>query len=742
MKKQTAAVMSAVTLISSVNVPVVPAFAMGNQEEVQEIIEQNETEQIVGPVAEAGIGEEVFEETAEETTQEVIEETEITNEDIKEDEVIEGTTEESTQETDSEELTEDAIGDVSIGEGNEEKVDKDSTEDVKQEESIIEEEETEDVLIGTENLTESKGENKELEAEVQVQEEVDIPDRVLRKAINKALGRYDELDHPITQSELGSLTGLAYYSWQEDDSKISNLTGLEYATNLKSLFLSDNQISNLEPLANLTNLTDLFLSGNQISDFSPVDHVDYLSASNQVIYLEPQQINKGDTVTINNPLLGKIFEESGVYDDGITVPTGSYDKANNQIVWENVTTHHLQFTFKSFGDEVNGVVFVPVEFIDGEVEEEIINIPDSTLQSMINKQLGRSQEPTHPITKGEIEQILELDGYNDEEISDLTGLEYAINLNVLGIWYKGSDLTALGNLTNLTHLAIIGGSYEEGILHRGAIKDLNVLSNLTKLERLSVTGTNISDLTPIANLNNLQYLYLDMNQISDISVISNFTNLKELILCGNQIKDLTPLDALSSLENLDISGQEIKLDPIYVQQGGTVVIDNPLVGEWWNMKDIWDETTIYDIGFRVENGNYDVKNNQFVWENVKDSLLTFSFGNSQNDFEEWGKGSARGYWGWNQVSGTVTIPVIFEGQSEQHPNQPEQTEQPGDQSGQQPENKPVEEKPITTTPNVTKPTTQQNATSQHPQTGLSGFMGIIGVGALSLAAVITRRKKK
>ena len=72
----------------------------------------------------------------------------------------------------------------------------------------------------------------------------------------------------------------------------------------------------------------------------------------------------------------------------------------------------------------------------------------------------------------------------------------------------------------------------------------------------------------------------------------------------------------------------------------------------------------------------------------------------------------------------------------------EQPEQPGDQPGQQPENKPVEEKPITTTPNVTKPTTQQNATSQHPQTGLSGFMGIIGVGALSLAAFITRRKKK
>ena len=93
---------------------------------------------------------------------------------------------------------------------------------------------------------------------------------------------------------------------------------------------------------------------------------------------------------------------------------------------------------------------------------------------------------------------------------------------------------------------------------------------------------------------------------------SNLKNLNELILHGNQIKDLTALEALKYLENLDIAGQEIKLDPIYVQPGGTVVIDNPLVGEWWNMKDIWDETTIYHIGFRVENGYYDAENNQFV----------------------------------------------------------------------------------------------------------------------------------
>ncbi len=46
------------------------------------------------------------------------------------------------------------------------------------------------------------------------------------------------------------------------------LTGLEYATNLKLLWLWDNQISNVSALSGLMELMDLDLSGNQISDVS------------------------------------------------------------------------------------------------------------------------------------------------------------------------------------------------------------------------------------------------------------------------------------------------------------------------------------------------------------------------------------------------------------------------------------------------------------------------------------------
>jgi len=49
---------------------------------------------------------------------------------------------------------------------------------------------------------------------------------------------------------------------------VTDLTGLEYATNLQRLILRDNQISDLTPLSGLTNLEELWINVNQISDLS------------------------------------------------------------------------------------------------------------------------------------------------------------------------------------------------------------------------------------------------------------------------------------------------------------------------------------------------------------------------------------------------------------------------------------------------------------------------------------------
>ncbi len=90
---------------------------------------------------------------------------------------------------------------------------------------------------------------------------VNIPDPNLRAEIEAALGK--KSGDPITPTEMATLTSLT-----AQDASISNLTGLETATNLTTLKLGDNSISDISALAGLTNLTELQLWDNQISNLS------------------------------------------------------------------------------------------------------------------------------------------------------------------------------------------------------------------------------------------------------------------------------------------------------------------------------------------------------------------------------------------------------------------------------------------------------------------------------------------
>ena len=94
--------------------------------------------------------------------------------------------------------------------------------------------------------------------------EVNIPDPNLRERIEAKFGK--QPGAPITESEMATLI----YLEADHDVDISDLAGLEFATNLTELWLGENEISNISVLSGLTNLTVLDLSGNSISDLSPL----------------------------------------------------------------------------------------------------------------------------------------------------------------------------------------------------------------------------------------------------------------------------------------------------------------------------------------------------------------------------------------------------------------------------------------------------------------------------------------
>ena len=103
--------------------------------------------------------------------------------------------------------------------------------------------------------------------------EIDIPDPNLRAAIAEAIGLPPNT--PILRGHLQALTDL-----EARNANISNLTGLEGATSLRTLDLRGNSVSDFSPLTDLTNLRSLFLVDNNISDISTMSGLNSLARLN------------------------------------------------------------------------------------------------------------------------------------------------------------------------------------------------------------------------------------------------------------------------------------------------------------------------------------------------------------------------------------------------------------------------------------------------------------------------------
>lgn len=89
---------------------------------------------------------------------------------------------------------------------------------------------------------------------------VEFVDPNLKLAVEAELGIADP-----TPTEM---LGMTYLS--ANSSGIFDLTGLEYATDVNELYLSNNLISDLSPISTLTSLINLYLNDNQIIDISAV----------------------------------------------------------------------------------------------------------------------------------------------------------------------------------------------------------------------------------------------------------------------------------------------------------------------------------------------------------------------------------------------------------------------------------------------------------------------------------------
>ena len=177
---------------------------------------------------------------------------------------------------------------------------------------------------------------------------------------------------------------------------------------------------------------------------------------------------------------------------------------------------------------------------------QTVHIPDTNLRAVLASALDK--EVGTDITQIEMASLEALDAF-EAGISDLTGLEFAINLTNLHLGLnKISDVSPLKTLTKLRVLD----------LHRNQrIVDVSPLKTLTKLVWLSLRGNRIVDASPLSVLTNLTYLHIGYNSLSDAVPFKTLTNLTFLNLDANRIVDVSPLSVLTNLTNLALDDNRI-----------------------------------------------------------------------------------------------------------------------------------------------------------------------------------------
>ena len=222
---------------------------------------------------------------------------------------------------------------------------------------------------------------------------------------------------------------------------------------------------------------------------------------------------------------------------------------------------------------------------------EVISIPDANLAAVVREALDLT--PGDAISQLDMLKLRRLEA-NDRQITDLTGLEHAVNLKDVRLADNQiSDITPLAKSTNMEALELYNNNISDisslaGMvnltrlyIYDNSVSDLSPLTEKINLQDLAIGDNSVSDLSPLAGSVHLVRLELYNNNISDISSLAAMPHLTFLHLGDNSVSDLSPLERLTNLDGLDLWYNSVSdLSPLAELNGLTFLqIDGNLVSD-------------------------------------------------------------------------------------------------------------------------------------------------------------------
>lgn len=90
------------------------------------------------------------------------------------------------------------------------------------------------------------------------------------------------------------------------------------------------------------------------------------------------------------------------------------------------------------------------------------------------------------------------------------------------------------------------------------ISDIEPITMIRGLKKLSITGTSVSDLQPLSQMAELEEIRCNQSPVSNLTALSGLQKLRVLNIENTPVSDLEPIGSLTSLESLNCSGTQIR----------------------------------------------------------------------------------------------------------------------------------------------------------------------------------------
>ncbi len=328
--------------------------------------------------------------------------------------------------------------------------------------------------------------------------------------------------------------------------------------------------------------------------------------------------NKYFTIVGTNP-------EDYIFFGGITNDEGYYEVTRVLCNIDELSNYELETTLVVSGTGANSVtkdslitrVFLENSQIldidycrnsaSGIDDNFVIPFVDPNFESAVRTHINK---PIGAIVYGDI-KLLDVLELRNKNISDISAIEYFINLTILDLGMNEiSDLSLLAGLTNLKELDLsrnqisqissLAGltNLKELGLNENQISDISILASLSNLEVLALNKNQINDLSSLTDLTKLVKFYSSYNDIIDISSLAGLINLEDLYLHANDIIDISSLASLTNLINLDLGQNEIGDISSLASLTNLEVLDLDYNGEISDISSLAGLTNLEKLGLR------------------------------------------------------------------------------------------------------------------------------------------------